>query len=64
MEKFTILVPEVHYQTVEIKAASIDEAVRAVRNGGGEYLDGALEYSHTIEDATFIVDGEPYVEAV
>lgn len=61
-QKFTVLVPEVHYQTVEIEANSISDAVRAIRDGDGEYLDNALEYSCMYEDGVFIVNGNPYHE--
>jgi len=49
MPKYHVLVPEVHYQTVEIEAEDMEHAVRDVMNGNGDYLDGAVEYSHGLD---------------
>jgi hypothetical protein len=55
MPKYHVEVPEVHYQTVEVEADSFKAAVGLVVNGDGEYLDGALEYSHTLDDCEWSV---------
>lgn len=40
---------EAHVQSVRIKAGSLAEATRLVEDGDGDYIDGALEYSHTLD---------------
>jgi len=55
MPKYHVNVPEVHYQTVEVHASSPEEAAQLVKDGDGDYLDGALEYSHTLEDCAWMV---------
>lgn len=55
MPKYHVNVPEVHYQTVEVEADSPEEAAKLVKDGDGDYLDGALEYSHTLEDCVWMV---------
>jgi len=50
MPTYRIKVPEVHYQTVEVDAASEAEAVREVIDYEGERVEGELEYSHVIEE--------------
>lgn len=51
MPNYLVEVPEVHYQTVRITADSPQDALAKVRDGDGDYLDGRLEYSHTLNDA-------------
>lgn len=49
MPRYHVYVPEVHYQTVEIEADSPKDAVKAVNDGNGDVLEGALEYSYTLD---------------
>ena len=50
MTKYHVMVPEVHYQTVEIEANSPEEAASLVNDGEGEHLELYLKYSHTLEE--------------
>lgn len=45
--KYIVDRPELHYQSVEIKASSPEEAIQKVNDGEGRELN--LEYSHTLE---------------
>jgi len=47
MGKYTVLVREVHVSHMEVEADSPQEALKAVREGGGE--ETCLEYSHTLD---------------
>lgn len=49
MPKYHVLVPEVHYVKMEVEADTPGDAVREVNDGGGEYLDNTLEFSHTLD---------------
>lgn len=55
MITYHVEVPELWYQTVRIEADSYAEALQAVIDGDGEYLDGQLEYSHTAESHMWTV---------
>lgn len=46
---YVVSVPEVWFQKVRIVANSPSEAIDKIDNGGGEYLDNELSYSHTLE---------------
>lgn len=48
MSKYHVLVPEVHYQAIEVEAESSEQAVRLVLDGEGEPLDDTLEFSHRL----------------
>ena len=50
MPKYEVLVPELHYQTVTVEADSELEAVKNIIDGGGDVVEGALEYSCVLED--------------
>jgi hypothetical protein len=54
MPIWIVEVPEVHYQQVEIEADSANEALEAVKNGDGNRLDRALEFSHTLHSDGYI----------
>lgn len=49
MPKFHVLVPEIHRQTVEIEAATHEDAVMLVCNGEGDYLKDSLHYRCTLD---------------
>lgn len=49
MPKYHVDLQEVWIQTVEVEADSPKEAQQRVLNGEGDYLDGRLEYSHSLE---------------
>lgn len=53
MKKFIVDVREVHVQSVEVEAADSQDALERVKEGEGTYLDGALEYSHTLDSDTW-----------
>jgi hypothetical protein len=50
MAKYKVLVPELHYQTVEVEAPTEADAVREVMDYGGDRIEGSLEYSHVVEE--------------
>lgn len=56
MTKYFVYVREVHVQTVEVEAKDEDEAIDKVKDGEGEYLDDALEYSHCLDADTWTVE--------
>lgn len=47
---------EVHIQPVRVEASSEEEAKERVKDGEGEYVDNALEYSHTLSSEYWTVD--------
>lgn len=49
MPRYIVSVPEVWFQQVAVEADSAEDAIEKVENGGGEYLDNELSYSHTME---------------
>ena len=55
---FVIGVREVHTQPYRVRAKSKDEAIDIVREGGGEIIEGALEYSHTLDPDYWTVEKE------
>lgn len=56
MPKYLVDVREVWTQTVEIEAPGPEEAIAAVQEGGGDYLDDSLEYSHTLDSDGWTVE--------
>lgn len=56
LRRYLVTVREVHTQVVRIDAVDPDAAKAVVRDGGGEYLDGTLEYSHTLDCDTWTVE--------
>ncbi len=56
MPKYIVCVREVHIQMVEVEADSEESAKKAVQDGGGDFLDNALEYSHTLDPETWTVE--------
>jgi hypothetical protein len=54
--RYIITVREVHTQIVQVDAANAVAAMEAVRDGGGQYLDNTLEYSHTLDPDTWTVE--------
>lgn len=56
--KYYVDVREIHIQTVEIEADSPEQAITRVAEGDGSYLDGRLEYSHTLPPDTWTVTQE------
>lgn len=55
-KKYIVLVREVHISPVEIEAKNADEAIDLVREGEGETIYEALEYSHTMDFDTWTVE--------
>lgn len=47
---FVVWVPEVWYQRVEVEADNATEAVELVKQGGGDWVDNGLDYSHTLDE--------------
>jgi hypothetical protein len=58
LKTFIVYVREVHVQQVRIQAESKEEAVKKVEEGDGEFLNNALEYSHSLEPETWTVEEE------
>lgn len=59
MKTYIVEVPEVHYQKVRVNADSPEQARQKVSDGEGDYLNNALEYSHTLDNLeTWNVDEE------
>lgn len=56
MKKFTVSIPEVHYQDVIIEAETDVLAIEKAKKGEGEILDNSLEYSHTSENENYHVE--------
>ncbi len=56
LRRYLVTVREVHTQMVRVDAVDPDAAKAVVRDGGGEYLDGTLEYSHTLDCDTWTVE--------
>ena len=56
MKTFNVFVREVHIQTVKVTAKNEKEAISKVKDGEGDYIDGALEYSHTLDSDTWSVE--------
>ena len=54
--RYLVTVREVHTQMVRVDAVDPEAAKAVVRDGGGEYLDGTLEYSHTLDCDTWTVE--------
>jgi len=48
MPKYIVLIPEVHYHSVEVEAPAVGEALDIARDGGGE--DMGTEYSHVVDE--------------
>lgn len=49
MPKFHVMVPEVHYQVVEIEAEDMRAAARAAMDGNGDELEGVLEFGYGLD---------------
>lgn len=66
MPKYEVMVPEIHYQTVVIQAASKEEALASIRDGEGDTVEGALEYSCVHEEGldNMILDIEHFDWAI
>lgn len=56
MKQYIVSIPEVHYQDVVVNAKDGEEAIHKAKLGEGEYLDNALEYSHTSDNENFHVE--------
>jgi hypothetical protein len=56
MAKYIVAVREIHIQLVEVEAETEEDAKQVVRDGDGDYLDGTLEYSDTMNSETWTVD--------
>lgn len=52
MTKYHVDIQEIWVQTMEIEAESSEEAVDLVLAGNGEAVDGALEYSNTLDSVS------------
>ena len=64
MKKYTVLVREVWVQPVEVTAASKEEAMRNIEDGGGTPLSNELEYSHTMDSDIWSIKEVEEVEKV
>lgn len=56
MPFFIVTVREVHTQMIKVDAQSSQEALAKVAAGQGEYIDGTLEYGHTLPPDTWTVE--------
>lgn len=56
MNEYIVSVREVNIQPYRVKASSADAAVRIVADGGGEFVDNALEFSHRLDRSTWTVE--------
>ena len=48
MKEYTVGKREVFVQYVQVLAENEADALNKVENGGGEYLDNQIEYSHDL----------------
>ena len=48
-KKFIVEVREVHVQPFKVEADSKAEAIETVKEGGGEIIENAFKYSHTLD---------------
>lgn len=53
---FIVNVREVHIQPFRVEAETRQEAIEIVADGGGDLMEGCLEYSHTLDPDTWTVD--------
>jgi hypothetical protein len=60
MPKYEVLVPELHYQTVTVEAENEREAIKSIIDGGGDVVEGKLEYSCVMDD--YLDDAFNYIE--
>lgn len=56
IKKFQVMMREVHIQPYEVEARDEAEAIAIVNAGGGEIIEGGLEYSHTLDVHTWTVE--------
>jgi len=56
MNKYMVLVREVHVQGYLVQAETPDQAKEIVRNGGGELNEAYFEYSHTLDPDLWTVE--------
>lgn len=56
MRSFIVNLREVHIQPVKIKAKNEQDAIKKVKQGQGDYLEGMLEYSHTLDSDTWTIE--------
>lgn len=54
-KRFIVEVREVHVQPYEVEANSKEQAIEVVKEGGGEIIENALEYSHTLDSEYWTV---------
>lgn len=55
---YVVKIQEVHLQSVTIEATSIEDARRKVADGEGDFVDGSLTYSHTLDPDTWTIEEE------
>jgi hypothetical protein len=55
LRTYKVCVREVWVQEVEVKALTPENALKKVIEGEGEYIEDALEYSHSLEPETWTV---------
>lgn len=48
MPRFIVSVKEVYIQPVSIEAESVEDALRKVKDGDGEYLEDQHEYCYSL----------------
>ena len=56
MKTYVVSVREVHVQQIEVQAKSEGDAIEKVAHGEGTPLDDTLEFSHTLDTATWTVE--------
>ena len=54
MKTYTVRVPEVHYQYIEVEAEDKESAIAAARHGEGDYGNDT-EYAYTLDSSRFEV---------
>ena len=58
MKNFLVNVKEVWVQPVLVEAETKEEAIEAVAEGGGTYIEDRFRYSHTKDPDTWNVEEE------
>ena len=56
--KYIVTVREVYHNMIEVVAESHEEALEKAHCNDGTFLDGTLEYSHTLDSSYSTVEKE------
>jgi len=56
MPEYIVAMREVHIQPVRVTAESPEEAIAITADGGGDFIEGGFEFSHTLDRDLWTVE--------